>query len=201
MILSEYACAETGMLHADERIGKRADLPAGSDVGPPNGAAALRVSATRQGAMGKNASAVGSLAGTKYPLMSRMTFVVLLAKTLMAPPVPAGTIAAFDLTRPSRELSVEASGWPWPAGHTVRKPSGPAGHDGDIHRIRLGIGGHAAGAAGDREIARGAAGNRRTAERATQIASIGHPARRERHEAQSDGGRNDGCRVGGVRAN
>src|SRR4051812_5473170 len=56
-----------------------------------------------------------------------MTAVGLLAKMLMAPPVPAGTIAAFDLMRPSRELSVDATGWGWPVGQSVRKPSGPPG--------------------------------------------------------------------------
>src|SRR5206468_2905075 len=40
---------------------------------------------------------------------------------------PAGTIAALDLIRPVSEFNVEARGRVWPAGHTVRKPSGPAG--------------------------------------------------------------------------
>src|ERR1035438_9776961 len=41
----------------------------------------------------------------------------------MLPLVPAGTIAALDLMRPSSELSVEATGRDCPAGHTVRYPS------------------------------------------------------------------------------
>src|SRR5690349_3977823 len=59
--------------------------------------------------------------------MSRITSVVLLAKTLTAPLVPAATIAALDFVRPSSELSVEAMGRNSPAGHNVRKPSGPLG--------------------------------------------------------------------------
>src|ERR1039458_7865982 len=42
--------------------------------------------------------------------MSSITAVVSLAKTLMLPPLPAGTIAALDLMRPSRELRVESQG-------------------------------------------------------------------------------------------
>jgi hypothetical protein len=48
-----------------------------------------------------------------------MTLVASVANTLTAPLVPAGTIAAFDLMRPSREFSVETSGCACPVGHTV----------------------------------------------------------------------------------
>jgi hypothetical protein len=45
----------------------------------------------------------------------------------MAPPVPAGTIAAFATTVPSKEFKVEAFGCGDPAGQAVRNPSGPLG--------------------------------------------------------------------------
>src|SRR5438552_1387774 len=45
----------------------------------------------------------------------------------MEPPAPAGTMAAFATTLPSNALSVETDGWVCPAGHVVRKASGPAG--------------------------------------------------------------------------
>src|SRR5436305_515149 len=59
--------------------------------------------------------------------MSSTTSVALLAKTVIAPPVPAGTIAALDFTRPSTEFRVDATGCGLPVGHRVRKPSGPVG--------------------------------------------------------------------------
>jgi hypothetical protein len=59
--------------------------------------------------------------------MSRMASVVLEAKMLMLPPVPANTMAALDLIRPSSELRVEARGCVCPVGHMVMKPSGPEG--------------------------------------------------------------------------
>ena len=52
---------------------------------------------------------------------------MLLAYTLTSPIAPAGTIAALALMRPSSEFKVEAKGCGCPAGHTVRKPSGPIG--------------------------------------------------------------------------
>src|SRR5436305_1909883 len=94
------------MRQADKRIGNVRFAPPASD-GPSSEPVALRVSPMRQGVRGKNANAVGSVSATKYPSMSRMTCVGLLANTLMAPPAPAGTMAALDLTRPSKELSVE----------------------------------------------------------------------------------------------
>ena len=45
------------------------------------------------------------------------------AKTLTAPFVPAGTIAAFAFTRPSGEFKVEIFGWVCPVGHIVRYPN------------------------------------------------------------------------------
>jgi hypothetical protein len=49
------------------------------------------------------------------------------ANTEIAPPAPAGTIAAFDTTRPSNEFSVDTVGCASPAGHTDRYASGPGG--------------------------------------------------------------------------
>src|SRR5689334_20854770 len=45
----------------------------------------------------------------------------------MLPAVPANTIAALDLMRPSSELRVETKGFACPVGHIVMKPSGPLG--------------------------------------------------------------------------
>src|ERR1035438_7072210 len=60
--------------------------------------------------------------------MSTMTFVVLLAKILMAPPpLPAATMAALALIRPSSEFKVAVRGCDCPVGHTVRYPKGPIG--------------------------------------------------------------------------
>ena len=57
--------------------------------------------------------------------MSRTTLVVLLAYTLTPPPIPAGTIAALALIRPSKELRVETTGWDCPVGQMVRNPRVP----------------------------------------------------------------------------
>src|SRR4051812_23532549 len=92
------------MPHGAETIGKVRLIPPVSD-GPANGPTPVRLSAIRQGVTGSNARAVGSLAATKYPLMSRMTCVGLLATMLMVPPAaPAATMAALDLTRPSKRI-------------------------------------------------------------------------------------------------
>src|SRR5260370_28887585 len=48
-------------------------------------------------------------------------------RTLTAPPVPAGTMAALALMRPSSEFSVEARGCGCPLGHMVRYPRDPWG--------------------------------------------------------------------------
>ena len=53
--------------------------------------------------------------------MSKITSVGFVAYTLMAPFSPAGTIAAFDLIRPS-EFNVATSGWFCPEGHSVKYP-------------------------------------------------------------------------------
>ena len=47
--------------------------------------------------------------------------------TLTAPPVPAGTMAAFALTAPVGAFSVETNGCVCPAGHVVRYDNGPEG--------------------------------------------------------------------------
>jgi len=46
---------------------------------------------------------------------------------LIAPFVPAGTIAAFATTAPSHEFNVETNGRAEPSGQAVRKPSEPSG--------------------------------------------------------------------------
>src|SRR5208283_5966959 len=58
--------------------------------------------------------------GAKYPLMSRITCVGFVTNTLIAPLVPAGTIAAFATTLPSNEFRVETSGCACPVGHVLR---------------------------------------------------------------------------------
>jgi hypothetical protein len=45
-----------------------------------------------------------------------MTSLSSVTKVLMAPPIPAGTIAAFATILPSSELSVETKGLVWLAG-------------------------------------------------------------------------------------
>ena len=45
----------------------------------------------------------------------------------IAPPAPAGTIAAFAVTSPVGAFSVEDPGCPCPAGHALMKPRGPDG--------------------------------------------------------------------------
>src|ERR1022692_5111601 len=59
--------------------------------------------------------------------MSRTTLAVWVTYTLTAPLVPAGTIAASALMRPSSEFRVATTGLPCPVGHRVRYPSGPDG--------------------------------------------------------------------------
>src|SRR5271167_3353226 len=55
--------------------------------------------------------------------MSRITLVVSVTYTLTEPEgVPAGTMAALALTRPSTEFSVDTTGWPSPLGQIVRYP-------------------------------------------------------------------------------
>ena len=63
----------------------------------------------------------------KYPLISSTRSVLFDANTLIEPLPPAGTIAALDRTRPSRELTVATTGCVCPAGQTVRNPRGPEG--------------------------------------------------------------------------
>src|SRR5450432_2405346 len=59
--------------------------------------------------------------------MSMIMWVVLVAKTEIAPLTPAGTIAAFAVMAPVRAFSVETNGFGDPAGHVVRKAKGPDG--------------------------------------------------------------------------
>src|SRR5690242_12245601 len=47
-----------------------------------------------------------------------------LAKAMMSPPVPAGTMAALAVLVPVGALSVDTPGRAWPAGHVVTYPSG-----------------------------------------------------------------------------
>src|ERR1700728_2987207 len=80
----------------------------------------------RQGVSGKN-SRLDTPGGAKYPLMSIIRSVGFPASTVTPPRLPAGTMAAFAITLPSVEFSVETPGYPLPAGHTDKKPSGPSG--------------------------------------------------------------------------
>src|SRR5258708_9121933 len=59
--------------------------------------------------------------------MSSTRSVALVAYTLTAPPVRAGTRAGLALMRPSSEFSVEARGRACPLGHMVRYPREPWG--------------------------------------------------------------------------
>jgi len=56
--------------------------------------------------------------------MSMMRSVEKLTKTLMPPPVPAGTMAAFARIEPAPKFSVETTGFGAPVGQTVRYPPG-----------------------------------------------------------------------------
>ncbi len=59
--------------------------------------------------------------------MSTMRSVALVAITVMAPLVPAGTMAALAVTAPVGALSVDEPGCGNPAGQALRKPSSPDG--------------------------------------------------------------------------
>jgi len=59
--------------------------------------------------------------------MSSTTSVVSVAKTLIAPLDPDGTIAAFDLILPSTDVRVATNGCICPAGQRVTNPSDPCG--------------------------------------------------------------------------
>jgi len=113
-----------GTLHGLDRSGKvREAFP--TREGPPNGPVALRVSTRRQGATGKKARPCGSVVGVKYPLMSSTSSVSLVTKAQTSPFVPAGTMVASALMRPSGEFNVEARGNVPPHGNIVRNPSEP----------------------------------------------------------------------------
>src|SRR5271166_631869 len=59
--------------------------------------------------------------------MSITRSVSLVGNTAISPPEPAAAMAAFAVTVPVGAFNVETPGWGWPAGHTVRYPSGPRG--------------------------------------------------------------------------
>jgi hypothetical protein len=59
--------------------------------------------------------------------MSMTMSVAFVTNRSIAPPVPAGTIAAFAVTVPVRAFSVETRGCACPTGHTLRYPSEPWG--------------------------------------------------------------------------
>ena len=79
---------------------------------------------------------------------------VLLAKTLTAPPTPAGTVAALNSMKPSMEFEKWRS-------HKLgldaeleeTEQTNVCGSYGHVNGIALGDGGNAAGAIGDDEIA------------------------------------------------
>ena len=60
----------------------------------------------------------------KYPEMSKIRWVGLLANALIEP-LATGTIAMFEVIAPSSAFSVEATGMLCPCGHNVRYPSEP----------------------------------------------------------------------------
>ena len=62
-----------------------------------------------------------ALYGAKYPDISRIMCVALLAKALIDPLV-VGTIARFEVIAPSSAFSVETTGRVCPCGHNVRYP-------------------------------------------------------------------------------
>jgi hypothetical protein len=59
--------------------------------------------------------------------MSTITSVVFVTKIEIAPPLPAGTMAALATILPSNEFKVDTFGCVEPAGHAVRYWSGPCG--------------------------------------------------------------------------
>jgi hypothetical protein len=59
--------------------------------------------------------------------MSKTTSVAWVTNTVIAPPDPAGTIAAFATTVPVGSFNVDTFGIDCPVGHVVRFPSGPGG--------------------------------------------------------------------------
>jgi hypothetical protein len=59
--------------------------------------------------------------------MSIIRFVLFVANTVIAPPFPAGTMAALATIFPSKEFNVETLGIGCPVGQTVRYCSGPLG--------------------------------------------------------------------------
>src|SRR5664280_969050 len=58
--------------------------------------------------------------------MSRISCVTPDAYALVSPSKFC-RIAMFDVIAPSNAFNVEASGWFWPSGHSVRYPKGPCG--------------------------------------------------------------------------
>ena len=85
---------------------------------PVNAPLELRVSSSRHGVTGYSASPPG-VGGAKYPLISITASVLLEPITLICPPVPACTIAAFATTVPG-EFRVETPGHACPAGQALR---------------------------------------------------------------------------------
>src|SRR5258708_26169603 len=73
--------------------------------------------------------------------MSSTRSVALVAYTLTAAPVPAGTMAALALMRPSSEFSVEARGRACPLGQTVRYPREPWGTTVTFREYAIALGG------------------------------------------------------------
>ena len=63
--------------------------------------------------------------GAKYPLISISRLVLLLANTLIAPLVPAGTMAELATTPPFGAFTVETFGSVSPVGNAVKYPNSP----------------------------------------------------------------------------
>lgn len=95
---------------------------------PVKGGAAdgLRVTRTRHGGRLYKDSPPAP-AGAKYPLISTIRCVVLMAYTSMFPDVPAGTIAALATIVPVSSFSVGTNGWLCLVSHIDRYPSVRAG--------------------------------------------------------------------------
>src|SRR5271157_3781195 len=112
---TEYAAAVEGTVQALAGMANERTVPAPSS-GPPNGPSGLRVSATRHGVTGENASAPVPPAIPKYPFMSRMTSAGSVTNTETDPLTPPGTRAALATTLPVQEFSVETRGREGPVG-------------------------------------------------------------------------------------
>src|SRR5262249_23091013 len=61
--------------------------------------------------------------GAKYPEMSRINCVVPPPAKASVEPFTLGTMARFEVTKPSFAFNVDTIGWVWPSAHNVRYPN------------------------------------------------------------------------------